>query len=61
MSQFQKYWLSRVNHFFFRASKPFRRTNPDFFTKTAKNQISGRFPPLPSTRDVLDILLFTSA
>ena len=32
-----------------------------FSQKTAKNQISGRFPPLPSTRDVLDILLFTSA
>ena len=32
-----------------------------FPQKTAKNQISGRFPPLPSTRDVLDILLFTSA
>lgn len=32
-----------------------------FSQKTAKNQISGRFPPLPSTRYVLDILLFTSA
>ena len=32
-----------------------------FSQKTAKNQISGRFPPLPSTWDVLDILLFTSA
>ena len=43
VSQFQKYWLSRVNHLFFRASKPFRRTNPDFFTKNGKKSDFGSF------------------
>ena len=43
MSQFQKYWLSRVNHLFFRASNTFRRTNPDFFTKNGKKSNFGPF------------------
>ena len=47
MSQFQKYWLSRVNHLFFRASKPFRRTNPDFFTKNGKKSNFGPFSSSP--------------
>ena len=46
-SQFQKYWLSRVNHLFFRASKPFRRTNPDFFTKNGKKSNFGPFSSSP--------------
>ena len=44
---FQKYWLSRVNHLFFRASKPFRRTNPDFFTKKGKKSNFGPFSSSP--------------
>ena len=47
LSQFQKYWLSRVNHLFFRASKPFRRTNPDFFTKNGKKSNFGPFSSSP--------------
>ena len=47
VSQFQKYWLSRVNHLFFRASKPFRRTNPDFFTKNGKKSNFGPFSSSP--------------
>lgn len=46
-SQFQKYWLSRVNHLFFRASKPFRHTNPDFFTKNGKKSNFGPFSSSP--------------
>ena len=47
--------------FFFVRQNRFGALIQTFSQKTAKNQISGRFPPLPSTRDVLDILLFTSA
>jgi len=62
MSQFQKYWFRFVDNQFSRTSKPYWRTNSDFFSqKAAKNQISGRFPPLPSTRDILYIQLSISA
>ena len=38
---------STVNHLFFRASKPFRRTNPDFFTKNGKKSNFGPFSSSP--------------
>ena len=53
-------FLVLITCFFVRQNR-FGALIQTFSQKTAKNQISGRFPPLPSTRDVLDILLFTSA
>ena len=52
--------LVLITWFFVRQNR-FGALIQTFSQKTAKNQISGRFPPLPSTRYVLDILLFTSA
>lgn len=39
----------------------FGAPTPTFSQKATKNQILGCFPPLPSTRDVLDIPLFIVA
>ena len=46
-SQFQKYWLILVDDSFFRASKPFWRTNSDFFTKSHEKSNFGPFPSSP--------------
>lgn len=69
VKEYLEYWranfksigsLVLITCFFVRQNR-FGALIQTFSQKTAKNQISGRFPPLPSTRDVLDILLFTSA
>jgi hypothetical protein len=49
-----------MTRFFVRQNR-FGAPTPTFSQKATKNQILGRFPPLLSTRDVLDIQLFISA